>query len=85
MGRRIARLSGLTVTGSIGVLVRAKREEMDLSLADAIRKMKEQGPWLSEKVVRLAVQQAGKMPKGWRPIDVGKNLINGALKLSTTQ
>ena len=64
VGRRIAKLSDLTVTGSIGILLRAKKEGMELSLHDAIRSMKEKGIWLSEKVIRFALQQAGEIPRG---------------------
>jgi len=62
-GRRIAKLSGLTVTGSIGVMLRAKKEGMDLSLHDAILNMKTRGIWLSEKVINFALREAGEMPK----------------------
>lgn len=64
MGRRIAKLSGLAVTGSIGILLRAKKEGMDLSIYDAIHNMKNHGIWLGEKVARFALQQAGETPKG---------------------
>ncbi len=62
VGRRIAKLSGLTVTGSIGILLRAKKEGMRLSMYDAIRNMKEQGIWLSAKVASFALREAGEMP-----------------------
>ncbi len=63
VGRRIAKLSGLSVTGSIGILLRAKKEGMELSLHDAIRNMKEKGIWLSEKVINFALREAGEMPR----------------------
>ena len=59
VGRRIAKLSGLMVTGSIGLLLRAKKEGIDVSLHDAILRMKEQGIWLSEKVISFAMREAG--------------------------
>ena len=59
IGRRIARLSGLSVTGSIGVLLRAKREGYPISLREATQRMRQKGVWLSEQVVAFALNQAG--------------------------
>jgi predicted nucleic acid-binding protein len=39
-GRRIARLSNLSLTGSIGILIRAKKEDYSFSMPDAIERMK---------------------------------------------
>ncbi len=58
-GRRIAKLSGLLVTGSIGVLLRARREGYQFSMRDAIQRMRQRGVWLSERVVTFALAQAG--------------------------
>jgi predicted nucleic acid-binding protein len=58
-GRRIASLSGLAVTGSIGILLRAKKEGMPLSMTDAIRKMREKGTWLGERLIAAALREAG--------------------------
>jgi predicted nucleic acid-binding protein len=38
-GRRVARLSGLSLTGSIGILLRAKREGYPFSMQQAISQM----------------------------------------------
>ncbi len=57
-GRRTARLSGLAVTGSIGVLLRARRQGYQFSMRDAIQRMKQRGIWLSERVVTFALAQA---------------------------
>ncbi len=43
VGRRFARLSGLTVTGSIGILLRAKNLGYPLSMTDATRRMRQRG------------------------------------------
>jgi predicted nucleic acid-binding protein len=59
VGRRIARLNGLKLTGSIGVLVRAKQNGFDFSMLDAIKRMQSQGIYLSEHVINFALQQAG--------------------------
>ena len=58
-GRCIARLSGLSLTGSIGILLRAKREGNPISIQSAIRRMQQRGVWLSERVIASALKQAG--------------------------
>lgn len=54
-GRRVARLSGLTLTGSIGVLVKARQQGYPVSIPLAIIRMREHGIWLSDEVVRFAL------------------------------
>jgi len=56
-GRRVARLCGLSLTGSVGVLLKAKRMGYDVSIPDALQRMRAQGIWLSEPVVRFALAQ----------------------------
>lgn len=56
VGRRIARLNSLKVTGSVGVLIRAKDEGFSFSMKDAIQKMKQQGVWLSDRVIEIALR-----------------------------
>jgi predicted nucleic acid-binding protein len=58
-GRRIARLSGLKLTGSIGILIRAKREGYLHSMRDAIDRMQAQGIRLSSTVIQIAIQESG--------------------------
>jgi predicted nucleic acid-binding protein len=62
VGRRMARLSGLSVTGSIGVLLRARREGYPFSMRDAIQRMRQRGVWLSDRVVDFALGQTEKPP-----------------------
>jgi predicted nucleic acid-binding protein len=57
VGRRIARLNNLKVTGSVGVLVRARNEGFSFSMREAIQKMKQQGVWLSDRVIEFALSQ----------------------------
>lgn len=57
VGRRVARLSGLTLTGSIGVLLKAKQLGYDVSMPQAVARMREHGIWLSAEVVRFALQE----------------------------
>lgn len=59
VGRRIARLNGLTLTGSLGIMIRAKREGQAVLLRDAVSRMRKHGIWLSERLVASALQQAG--------------------------
>jgi predicted nucleic acid-binding protein len=47
----------LKVTGSVGVLIRAKNEGFSFSMREAIQKMKQQGIWLSDKVIDFALGQ----------------------------
>jgi predicted nucleic acid-binding protein len=56
VGRRVARLSGLTLTGSIGVLLKAKKQGYNVSMEQAIERMRSHGIWLSEDVIRFALQ-----------------------------
>lgn len=60
-GRRIARLNGLALTGSIGILLRAKKEGFPFSIADALTRMQSQGIWLSKNVVQFALEEAGEV------------------------
>lgn len=59
VGRRTARVSGLRVTGSLGVLLRAKREGFPVAIAQAVQAMRKHGIWLSDAVADLAVREAG--------------------------
>jgi predicted nucleic acid-binding protein len=59
VGRRMARLNGLKLTGSLGVLIRAKRELGDISITDAIASMRGGGIWISDHLASLAVREAG--------------------------
>jgi len=59
VGRRMARLSGLQVTGSVGILLRAKREGHSFSMREALQRMKSRGIWLSQSVEDFALREAG--------------------------
>ncbi len=59
VGRRFARLSGLTLTGSLGILLKAKKMGYPVSMTDAIKRMRQRGIWLSDKVVDFALREAG--------------------------
>jgi predicted nucleic acid-binding protein len=59
VGRRIARLHGLTVTGSLGILIQAKQQGAAVSLRAAIARMRQRGIWLSEALERECLRIAG--------------------------
>ncbi len=59
VGRRIARLNGLTLTGSLGILIRAKREGYTFKLHEAINQMQAHGVWVSERIIVFALRQVG--------------------------
>ena len=59
VGRRVARLHALRVTGSLGVLLRAKREGHGVLLSDAVKLMRTKGIRLSDWLVTLALKEAG--------------------------
>jgi len=61
MGRRLARLCGLPVTGSVGLLLRAKREGKIGSLRETIDRMRAHGIWLSDAVVVFALRESGEI------------------------
>lgn len=63
-GRRVARLCALDVTGSIGILLKARRAGFALSISDALGRMREHGIWLSERVARFALAQDDEWSKG---------------------
>lgn len=58
VGRRFARLSGLNLTGTIGVLLKAQQQAYPVSIREALSRMQDQGIWLSERVIRFALDHA---------------------------
>lgn len=58
-GRRMARLNDLLVTGSVGILLRARREGHPFSMREALQRMKSRGIWLSQSVEDFALREAG--------------------------
>lgn len=57
-GRRIARLNGLRVTGSLGILLKAKQHGLIKNLADCLAKMKSHGIWISNELADQAMRAA---------------------------
>ena len=59
VGRRVARLAGLDLTGSLGVLIKAKQRGFPVVIREAAGRMRERGIWLSEQVIAAALTAAG--------------------------
>ena len=59
LGRSYAQHFGLTLTGTLGILLRAKKEgHLDL-IAPLLDELKKKGVWLSEQVVKNVLSIAG--------------------------
>lgn len=61
VGRRVARLNGLNVTGSIGILLKYKQQKPSLSIQNAIQNMIKKNIYLSQNVIDFALKQAGEL------------------------
>ena len=59
VGRRIARLHGLNVTGSLGILIQAKQKGAAVKMRSAIKDMRQHGIWLSEALEKECLRIAG--------------------------
>jgi len=58
-GRRVARLNGLNVTGSLGILVKARKLGLLTNLGHCISKMRIKGIWVSDALVRKSLDTVG--------------------------
>ena len=58
VGRRLARMAGLDLTGSIGILIKAKRLGFAVEIRDAVNRMRKHGNWLSAAVITAALAAA---------------------------
>ena len=59
VGRRVARLNGLAVTGSVGILLKAKQQDPTMSVKGAIANMLSRKIRLSHTVIDFALAQSG--------------------------
>jgi predicted nucleic acid-binding protein len=55
VGRRVARLNGLTLTGSMGILLKAWENGYPVDIPASLDRMRAQGIWLSDTVIRFAL------------------------------
>lgn len=60
-GRRLARIHGLRVTGSLGILLKAKKQKMIPRLSDCITRMRQHGIWIAEDLVTDSLREAGEL------------------------
>jgi predicted nucleic acid-binding protein len=60
--RRVARRSGIALTGSLGVLLDAKRVGKLDSVTEAVERLRRHGAWLSDGLVDRALALAGEKP-----------------------
>lgn len=59
VGRRIARLNGLSLTGSIGIMLRARQKGATLSIRTSLDNMHLHGIWVGKDIVDAAIKLAG--------------------------
>ena len=57
-GRRLARIHGLKVTGSLGILLKARRHSLIPSIGDCIGHMRDRGIWISADLITEALRRA---------------------------
>jgi predicted nucleic acid-binding protein len=60
--REKARLYGLKITGTIGILLRAKIDGKIVSLKDDLKRLKETGFWISDKLEASLLKEVGENP-----------------------
>lgn len=60
-GRRLARIHGLSVTGSLGILLKAKKQGLIASLSNCITRMREHGIWIAGDLVTDSLREAGEL------------------------
>ena len=58
LGRYHAKHAGLKVTGTIGILIKAKKLELIFELKPLIFELKEKGVWLSESLIERILELA---------------------------
>ncbi len=59
--KKTAKYLGLTVTGTIGVLLKAKQEGIIEKVAPVIAKMKQKGFYISGELERIVLEQADEL------------------------
>jgi predicted nucleic acid-binding protein len=61
LARRIARLQKLQITGTVGVVIKAKRSGLLPAVSPVISALRESGLWLSESLVTEVLRQTGEL------------------------
>ena len=59
LGRKIARICGLKVTGTLGVLIKAKQKGHLAAIEPVLRDLEESGFWIGRELIRMVLTKAG--------------------------
>jgi predicted nucleic acid-binding protein len=59
LGRRHALRLGLPLTGTLGILLKAKQRGLVTSICPLIKRLRDGGIWLADKIVAETLRQAG--------------------------
>lgn len=59
LGRSAARRLNLAVTGVVGIVIRARKEELIPSVRSLLEEMRQHGYWLSDELLDIASRLAG--------------------------
>jgi predicted nucleic acid-binding protein len=59
LGRRIARLNRVTITGTLGVLVKSRREGLLPSLSPVMEALRQTSMYLTRELIETALREAG--------------------------
>ncbi len=62
LGRRIARAAGLRITGTLGVVLKAKRVGLLPSIATTVTDLRAAGLWIGEELAANVIAEAGEGP-----------------------
>jgi predicted nucleic acid-binding protein len=60
--RRVARRSGIALTGSLGILLDLKRAGKLASVSEAVERLRRHGAWLDDPLVERTLALAGEKP-----------------------
>lgn len=59
--KKTAKYLGLTVTGTLGVLIKAKQSGIISSVKNAITQIQSNGFYINENIIKIALKQAGEL------------------------
>jgi predicted nucleic acid-binding protein len=59
LGRRIAKLRGFKVVGTLRILIAAKKKGLIIEIKPLIEKLKEAGFWISDDVYKAILKESG--------------------------
>ena len=59
--KKTAKYLGLTVTGTLGVLIKAKQSGIISSVKNAITQIQSNGFYINENIIKIALKQVGEL------------------------